>query len=74
MDFIGYSGRDFLTGGLGFWEIPFPVQYLGARPVKAHHVVPVLHDWQAVGDSSIATTELNRDGTVAVLLRRNVVE
>lgn len=42
--------------------------------IKPDHVVPPLHDRQAVRHFSIATAEMNDDGPVAFLLRGDVVK
>src|SRR6185369_4170142 len=57
----------------GLRESPFPVQNLGVRTIETHRIVPTRHDWQAIGNLTVTTAELNRDRPIRILLRRDVV-
>jgi hypothetical protein len=50
--------------GLGLWELPLSVQNFGPRPIKPHQVVPSPHNWAAVRDFAVATTEPGLYGPV----------
>src|SRR5262249_23049635 len=55
-------------------ERPLPVEYLRARAIEPHRVVPAGHGRQAVGDLPVAAAELDADGAVVALLRGDVVQ
>ena len=55
-------------------EFPCAVQDFGARPIEPHHVVPALHDRQAIWNFAVAAAELDGDRAVVAFLRRDVVE
>jgi hypothetical protein len=60
--------------GLRLGGSPTAVQNLGTRAIEAYHIVPARLDRQAVSDLAVAAAELNGDGTILALLRRDVVQ
>jgi hypothetical protein len=55
-------------------KLPTSIENFGARTIEAHHVIPALHDRQAVRNLAVATAELDRDRAVVILLYCDVVE
>jgi hypothetical protein len=54
-------------------ESPGAVQNLGAGPIEAHHIIPALHNRQAIGNCTVAAAELDGDRTVLAFPRGDIV-
>jgi hypothetical protein len=50
------------------------MQHFGTRPIEPHHIVPAVHDRQAIWNFAVAPAKLDGDRAVVVFLRRDVVE
>src|SRR5262245_32084358 len=57
-----------------FGKFPLAIQDLVPWTIEPHHVIPVLHDGQAIGDLPVASAELDGDGAVGTPLCRDAVE
>src|SRR3974390_1202538 len=72
--FIAASSRVSLGYRLRFGEFPGSVQNLGSRAIEPGHVIPAVHDGQAVGDLAIAAAELDGDRTARFFFRGDIVQ
>src|SRR6516164_7067555 len=61
------------THRLCLWKYPGAIEDFWLRAKEAHRVVPVLHDWQAIGNFAVAPAELNGDRAVHALFRGEVI-
>jgi hypothetical protein len=63
-----------LTCRLRLGKFPFAAQDFGVRAIEPYRIVLPLGDWQTVRHLAVASTELDRNGAIAALLGRKVIE
>src|SRR6516162_305771 len=54
-------------------ESPFVIEDFGARPKQAHHVVPALHDREAIRNFAVAAAELDGERAIRAPFSGDIV-